>query len=110
MKLLLDENLSRRIVPFLQEVFPQSTQIALLEMETSTDQEVWAFARKHNYVIVTKDSDFYDLSLVKGFPPRVIWIRAGNVTKSAITRLLIDNHKKLIHLFEVEQKACVELY
>jgi hypothetical protein len=28
MKLLLDENLSRRAVPFLQDVFPGSTQIA----------------------------------------------------------------------------------
>ena len=79
-------------------------------METATDQEVWAYARKYNYVIVTKDSDFYDLGLVKGFPPQVIWIRAGNVTKSAITHLLIENHEKLVHLFDVEQKACVELY
>jgi len=29
MKLLLDENLSRRIVPFLQTIFPGSSQVAL---------------------------------------------------------------------------------
>ena len=110
MKLLLDENLSRRIVPFLQDAFPKSTQIALLGMERATDLEVWDYARKHGYVIVTRVSDFYDLSLLNGFPPRVIWIRTGNVTKSAVTRLLLENRERLVQLLEEEQKACVELY
>lgn len=68
MRLLLDENLSRRIVPFLQEAYPDSTQIALLGMETAPDLEVWTFAREQDYIIVSKDSDFYDLSLVMGVP------------------------------------------
>lgn len=107
---LLDENLSRRIVPFLQDAYTDSTQIALLGMETATDLEVWTFAKEHDYVIVSKDSDFYDLSLVMGIPPRVIWIRTGNVTKSAITHLLIQNREKLESFFFDEQMACVELY
>ena len=110
MKLLLDENLSRRIVPFLQDAFPQSTQVALLGMESATDQEIWDYARKQGYVIVTRDSDFYDLSLLHGFPPCVIWIRTGNVTKSAVTHLLLGNRERLVQLLEEEQKACVELY
>lgn len=68
MKLLLDENLSRRIVPFLQTDYPDSTQIALVNMETASDRKVWQFAKENDYVIVTKDSDFYDLSLVLGTP------------------------------------------
>jgi predicted nuclease of predicted toxin-antitoxin system len=31
MKLLLDENLSKRLVPFLQHDFPGSTQLVLLD-------------------------------------------------------------------------------
>lgn len=38
MKLLLDENLSRRIVPFLQAAFPGSSQVALLGLETATEK------------------------------------------------------------------------
>jgi len=110
MKLLLDENLSRRIVPFLQSAYPGSTQIALLGMETASDRDVWDYAKKHDFVIVTKDSDFYDLSLVLGTPPRVIWIKTGNVTKSAITALLLDNRNKLESMLLVDQLACVELY
>ena len=93
MKLLLDENLSRRIVPFLQDTYPGSTQIALLGMETASDLKVWHHARENDFIIVTKDSDFYDLSLLKGFPPRVIWILSGNVSKNAIVQLLVDNEE-----------------
>jgi predicted nuclease of predicted toxin-antitoxin system len=53
MKLLLDENISRRLVPFLQQAYPHSSHVALLGLASCTDREVWAYARAHDYVIVT---------------------------------------------------------
>lgn len=50
MKLLLDENLSRRIVPFLQADFPESTQVALLGMESASDSDIWQYAKDHGFV------------------------------------------------------------
>ncbi len=61
MKLLLDENLSRRLVPFLQHDFPESNQVVLLGMEGATDKEVWQRAKAEGYVIVTRDADFQEL-------------------------------------------------
>lgn len=110
MKLLLDENLSRRIVPFLQKDYPGSAQIALLDMSSATDREVWQYAKDNNFVIVTKDSDFYDFGLVLGSPPKVIWLQSGNTQKSVVTNLLINNQKQLEKLLFVEDKSCVELY
>jgi len=46
MKLLLDENLSRRIVPALQTVFPDSTQIALLNLNEADDRKTWEYAKQ----------------------------------------------------------------
>ena len=110
MKLLLDENLSRRIVPFLQTDYPDSTQVVLANMETASDLDVWQFARKNDYIIVTKDSDFYDMSLTLGTPPRVIWIKTGNVSKSVITNLLLQNRKQIETQFFTHGVACIELY
>ena len=110
MKLLLDENLSRRIVHFLQADYPDSTQIVLANMESASDLDVWRFARENDYVIVTKDSDFYDISLVLGAPPMVIWIKTGNVSKSAITNLLLQNCKQIETQFFSDGVACIELY
>ena len=72
MKLLLDENLSRRLVPFLQHDYPGSSQVVLLGMQSASDKEVWQKAREDGYVIVTRDADFQELSLVWGQPPKVI--------------------------------------
>lgn len=70
MKLLLDENLSRRLVPFLQHDYPGSSQVVLLGMQSASDKEVWEKARNDGYVIVTRDADFQELSLVWGQLPR----------------------------------------
>ena len=68
MKLLLDENLSRRIIPTLQVAFPESSQVALLDLNSSTDLEIWKYAKKENYAIVTQDADFHELSLLSEGP------------------------------------------
>jgi predicted nuclease of predicted toxin-antitoxin system len=56
MKLLLDENLSRRIVPFLQQNYPDSSQVVLLGLQAATDAEIWEFAKVQGYVIVSRDA------------------------------------------------------
>jgi predicted nuclease of predicted toxin-antitoxin system len=68
MKLLLDENLSRRLVPFLQHDYPGSSQVVLLGMESAADKDVWQRARDESYVIVTRDADFQDLASIEIIP------------------------------------------
>ena len=109
MKLLLDQHLSRRIVPFLQEVFPGSSQLALLGKERAPDREVWELARSGNYVLVTQDADFADLSAVFGAPPTVVWLRTGNLGRSQCLKLLLDR-RSAIETAVSETKALVEIY
>lgn len=90
MKLLLDENLSRRIVPFLQAAFPGSSQVALLGLETATDEEIWRYAKEHHFVIVSRDSDFHERSLIIGHPPQIIWLKIPNRTKTEILNILLE--------------------
>ncbi len=109
MKLLLDENLSRRIVPFLQAAFPGSTQIALLGLESASDSEIWQYAKDNGYVIVSRDSDFQERSLVAGHPPQVIWLKIPNRSKTVVLNILLE-HQVEIELALIEQNlACVEL-
>jgi predicted nuclease of predicted toxin-antitoxin system len=107
MKLLLDENLSRRVIPFILEAYPDSTQIALLGMEMADDKEIWFYAKQHSFVIVTRDSDYLDLSALLGQPPKVIWLRTGNQSKAAVINLLLKSKDAIEKTLQHEGKACI---
>ncbi|TXT40351.1 MAG: hypothetical protein FD135_1375 [Comamonadaceae bacterium] len=109
MKLLLDENLSRRLVPFLQHDYPDSSQVVLLGMESATDKEVWQKAKDDGYVIVTRDADFQELSLVWGQPPKVIRLKTLNQSRAATLKVLLDNRDVIIESLVERDLASVEI-
>lgn len=88
MKLLLDQNLSPRLVPRLQEYFPGCAHVRNFELQASEDLEIWEFAIREGFAIVSKDSDFHQLAFAEGPPPKVVWIQRGNCTTNDIVELL----------------------
>jgi predicted nuclease of predicted toxin-antitoxin system len=109
-KLLLDENLSRRIVPFIQDSYPGSTQVALVGLERTDDRAIRQYALDYGYVIATHDADFYELNLLYGQPPKIIWLKTGNQSKATIIRALLDNQVAIEQALIVENKSCIEIY
>lgn len=109
MKLLLDENLSRRMVPLLEKQYPGTTQVALAGLERVDDREIWAYAREHGFVIVTQDSDFHELSILLGIPPKVIWLQAGNQSRQVIVDMLIDMREAIEAALADESVGVLEL-
>jgi predicted nuclease of predicted toxin-antitoxin system len=110
MKLLLDENLSRRIVPFLQESYPDSTQVALIGLEQVTDAVIRQYAIDNNFIITTKDADFYEMNLVYGQPPKIIWLKMGNQSKAATIKALLENEVLIKKALNEDDKDCIEIY
>lgn len=88
MKPLFDHNLSTRLVQRLDDLCPGASHTAFVGLDRASDTDVWTFARTHGYTIVTKDSDFSDLSVLHGSPPKVIWLRLGNCTTADVERAL----------------------
>lgn len=109
MKLLLDENLSRRLVPFLQEAFPGTSQVALLGLDRAEDVTIWEFAKSNDYVIVTQDADFHERALVHGAPPYVVWIKLRNPAKSHVLNALLSRREHIEQSLLRENKHTVEL-
>ncbi|MCX7086973.1 MAG: DUF5615 family PIN-like protein [Methylococcales bacterium] len=109
MKLLLDENLSRRIVPFILGCYPESTQIALIGLENTDDKVIRAYAIDNGYVIVTQDADFYDMNMIYGQPPKLIWLKTGNQSKAATIKTLLDNHQIIEQSLVAEDLDCIEI-
>lgn len=109
MKLLLDENLSRRLVPFLQHAYPESSQVVLLGMESAADKDVWQRARDETYVIVTRDADFQELSLVWGQPPKVIRLKTLNQSRAATLKILLENRVLIEDALITQDLASIEI-
>ena len=109
MKLLLDENLSRKLIPFLQHDYPESTQVALIGLESAPDRVIWETARTQGFVIVTKDADFQELSIVLGQPPKIIWLKSRNQSRVATLKTLLDYRPQIEEALLVQNQSCVEL-
>lgn len=88
MSLLFDQNLSRKLPALLAAEFPGCEQMFLAGLATADDRAVWAYAASRGLAIVTKDSDFEQLSVTLGPPPKVVWLRVGNGPTRAIVTLL----------------------
>ena len=109
MKLLLDENLSRRMVSLIASHYPGSSQVTLLGLERASDTAIWSYARQHDFVIVTKDSDFLDLSALHGQPPKIILLKNGNQTFRMTAKTLIDCRNLLESALIAADAACFDL-
>ena len=88
MKLLFDENLSPKLPRLLADLFPDSLHVRDVGMKTTADPLVWDYARDNGFMIVSKDVDMHDLSLVFGNPPKVVWLRLGNCSTTQVANLL----------------------
>ena len=91
MKLLLDENLSDRIIPKIIDLYPGSEHVKTLTLTNTDDAIIWEYAKSNDFVIVSKDSDFSQRSLLYGHPPKFIYLRVGNSPTSRIVQLLRSN-------------------
>jgi predicted nuclease of predicted toxin-antitoxin system len=88
LRLLLDQNLSFRLIRHLSDLFPDTKHVRELGFGSADDESIWAYAKMHRLVIVSKDGDFHQRSLLYGAPPKIIWLRVGNCTTNEIASLL----------------------
>jgi len=109
MKLLFDQNISFRLLQKIKDLFPDAKQVRELGLENATDFEIFEYATKNDYSIVTFDSDFCDLNILKGFPPKIIWIRTGNITTNNL-ELILRQKSDLINSFLTEDFGCLEIF
>lgn len=111
MKLLLfDQNLSPRLIGQLSDLYPDSVHVSNLGLSTAFDQVVWEYARQGDYIIVTKDVDFSELSLLLGFPPKVAWVRRGNCSTREIELLLRASYDAIAALSDDPETGILTLF
>lgn len=106
MKLLLDENLSHRLVPLLQDAYPGTQHVVDAGLQGAADAVIWDFAQREGFALVSKDDDFRQLSLLRGAPPKVVVLAIGNGGNAQALALLTDNRGH-IEAFEADAQESV---
>lgn len=109
MKLLFDQNLSSRLKDRLEDLFPDSVHVRDIGLATADDLAIWEFAKAHGFTIISKDSDFRQLSFTLGHPPKVVWVRRGNCSISEIETILRDWSVQLTIFLEDAEGAFLAL-
>ncbi len=87
MKLLLDHNVSHKLVARLADLFPDSTQTRLLNF----------------------DSDVAELAILRGAPPKVVWLRMGNCRTEAVESALRRNVDAIRRLVDDPDEIVLEI-
>lgn len=110
MKLLFDQNLSRKLVNRLADIFPDASHVQFHELTDADDSEIWEFAKIQGFCIVTQDADFAERSHLYGSPPKVIWLRCGNTTTSNVEAIIRSGADTIRELLNSANLDCLEIY
>jgi predicted nuclease of predicted toxin-antitoxin system len=108
-KLLLDENLSDKIISRIVDLFPASTHIKSVGLKEVDDRLVWEWPKRYGFTIASKDIDFHQRAIVFGHPPKFIWLRVGNCQTSVITNLLRSRYHVIRQFIESETESLLVL-
>jgi predicted nuclease of predicted toxin-antitoxin system len=108
-KLLFDENLSRKLVPKLSDLYPGSSHAATEGLLQAPDARVWEHAKLHGFVIITADADFYEMAVTFGPPPKVIWLRGCDYPTEVAEHLLRGQAIRIAEFHEQIDQAVLIL-
>lgn len=110
MKLLFDHNISPSLVSRLADHFPGSEHVFNLQLHELTDLQMWSYAREHDFVLVSKDADFAEISIDQGFPPKLLWLRIGNCKTTEIEDLIRSHFNAITELAANSERGILSLF
>lgn len=109
MKLLLDENLSDRIIYRIIDLYPNSAHVKTLGLINTDDAIIWEYAKTNEFTIISKDSDFHQRSLLYSHPPKFVYLRIGNCSTSKIVQILRENFETMTQFDHSERESLLIL-
>jgi predicted nuclease of predicted toxin-antitoxin system len=110
MKLLFDQNISRKLAKELEDLFPEASHVYYLDLQQASDKEIWEYAKNNDFIIVTQDSDFNERGLIHGYPPKVVWLRTGNTSTQNIKYLLVKHSQDIVSFGQDKTLGCFIIY
>ena len=111
MRVLLDANLSYRILKKIGDRYPEARHVSRIDLpHPANDPEIWQWARANGFtLLVSNDKDFRELVEKNGPPPKLIFLRLGNVSSAVVTKVLLDNYDQIQAFVANPEKDVMEI-
>lgn len=111
MKVLIDQNISQRILPLLVHKFDTLNHIREIGLTNADDYEIFMFARANGYqAVITADEDFIKLINQFSQPPKIVWVRTGNCSTKVLSQLLTEKVQMIREFIEGEDFDIYEIF
>jgi predicted nuclease of predicted toxin-antitoxin system len=111
MKILVDQNISFRLLPRIRPAFPDAFHVRDLGLIDFNDFQIYSHARQNGFdAILTLDEDFYNIQLEHGVPPKVIWLRTGNCSTAILAAVVLRNAGVIQNFMLDVHHDCLEIF
>lgn len=117
MKFIIDAQLPKRLASFLLEkgYFAIHT-LDLPNRNKTYDREIIELSLKEQFIVISKDADFYNAYLCKGEPYKLIYLKVGNLSTSEIIILfdknldVIINQISINYVIEISNRNIITIF
>ena len=108
-RLIADENISWRIKKLLPhwDILPANE---IKRGQRLSDTYIWKYAKENEYPILTFDEDFIEIQNLLSFPPKIIWLRTGNIGTEEICNRLTSLEGEINSFLENDDSGIYEIY
>ncbi|TAF98973.1 MAG: hypothetical protein EAZ44_10800 [Cytophagia bacterium] len=109
MKLLLDQNISFKIMKRLEGLFSEIIHVGRLGLGQTDDGMIWQFAYVNDYIVVTFDDYFEERNLISGNPIKVVKLIFNDTSTDNIAQKLLDNYENIKNFYYHNDYTCLEI-
>ncbi|MBP9838205.1 MAG: DUF5615 family PIN-like protein [Proteobacteria bacterium] len=78
MKFLIDNQLPRNLTTFIRSKGYDSKHVSEIGLSSARDIEIYRYAVLNDYIIISKDEDFFHLVNNSKDVIQLLWVRLGN--------------------------------
>ena len=108
MRFVVDNQLPPSLSRLLAESGHDSVQVAMVGLDASADETLWAWAAREDRVVESKDEDLFFLANRGGDSGKLLWVRIGNCRREQLHDAFSRSLAAIVGAFEAGQRV-VEL-
>lgn len=101
MTIWLDAQLPPQLAEWIKmEIAVEAVAIRDLGLRDASDKMIFTAARDANAILMSKDSDFIEMVIRFGSPPKLLSLNCGNMSNAALQTLVQSKLRDAITLLE----------